>query len=59
MVMIGNTTVQPMYAGPQGQYPGLDQVNVILPIALRGSSLVSVTVAADGVQSNPVQLSIQ
>jgi len=59
MVMIGNTAVQPLYAGPQGQYPGLDQVNVVLPIALRGSGLVSVTVAADGVQSNPVQLSIQ
>jgi uncharacterized protein (TIGR03437 family) len=59
MAMIGNTAVQPLYAGPQGQYPGLDQVNVVLPIALRGSGLVSVTVAADGVQSNPVQLSIQ
>lgn len=58
-VTIGNTTVQPLYTGPQGQYPGLDQVNVLLPISLRGSGHVDVTVTADGVKSNPVQLSIQ
>jgi uncharacterized protein (TIGR03437 family) len=56
---IGNITLQPSYAGPQGQYPGLDQVNFGLPLNLRGSGLVNVTVTADGVTSNAVQLSIQ
>lgn len=58
-VSIGNTLVQPAYAGPQGQYPGLDQVNFLLPLILRGSGLVNVTVTADGVVSNVVQLNIQ
>ena len=56
---IGNTDVQPTYAGPQGQYPGLDQVNLPLSLNLRGSGLVSVTVTADGIASNTVQLNIQ
>ena len=59
MVNIGNTSVQPSYAGPQGQYPGLDQVNFPLSLNLRGGGLVNVTVTADGVTSNAVQLDIQ
>jgi uncharacterized protein (TIGR03437 family) len=58
-VTIGSTVVQPLYAGPQGQYPGLDQVNFGLPLSLRGAGLVNITVTADGVVSNPVQLSIR
>ena len=58
-VNIGNMTVQPSYAGPQPQNPGLDQVNVPLPISLRGAGTVNVTVTVDGVTSNAVQLAIQ
>jgi uncharacterized protein (TIGR03437 family) len=58
-VNIAATTVQPSYAGPQGQTPGLDQVNFPLSLGLRGSGLVNVTVTADGVTSNAVQLLIQ
>jgi uncharacterized protein (TIGR03437 family) len=58
-VVVGTTSVQPTYAGPQPQIPGLDQVNVPLPLSLRGSGLVNVTVSADGVVSNPVQINIQ
>jgi uncharacterized protein (TIGR03437 family) len=58
-VNVGNTVVQPTYAGPQGQVPGLDQLNFPLPLNLRGSGLVNVTLNAGGVTSNPVQLSIQ
>jgi uncharacterized protein (TIGR03437 family) len=58
-VTIGNTTVQPVYAGPQVQTPGLDQVNVPLPLSLRGAGLVNVTVTVDGVTSNAVQIDIQ
>jgi len=58
-VTIGTTTVQPIYAGPQVQTPGLDQVNVPLPISLRGSGLVNVTVTVNGVKSNAVQINIQ
>ena len=59
VVAIGSTKVQPTYAGPQPQIPGLDQVNVPLPLTLRGSGLVNVTVAVEGVVSNAVQINIQ
>lgn len=58
-VQIGSVTVAPSYAGPQPQTPGLDQVNVPLPISLRGAGTVNVTVTVDGVMSNPVQIAIQ
>ena len=38
-VKIGDTVVQPTYAGPQVQIPGLDQVNVLLPVSLQGSDI--------------------
>ena len=58
-VNIGGQTVQPLYAGAQMQYPGLDQINVPLPLSLRGAGLVNVTVAVDGVASNAVQIAIR
>lgn len=59
VVQIGSVQVKPAYAGPQGVVPGLDQVNVALPLSLRGSGMVSITVKAGGVTSNPVKVSIQ
>jgi uncharacterized protein (TIGR03437 family) len=58
-VNVGTVQIQPLYAGTQGQYPGLDQVNFGLPLTLRGAGLVNVTITADGVTSNLVQLAIQ
>jgi uncharacterized protein (TIGR03437 family) len=40
------------YAGPQGQYPGLDQVNVELPRSLAGAGPVDVTARVEGVAAN-------
>lgn len=45
-------TVPVVYAGPQSEVPGLDQVNLLLPLSLAGSGLSSVVVTADGVASN-------
>jgi uncharacterized protein (TIGR03437 family) len=59
VVTIGSTTIKPTYAGPQMEVPGLDQVNVPLPLTLRGAGLVNVTVTVDGVPSNAVQINIQ
>jgi len=63
---LGNVTVQmgtvaaaPIYAGSQGQFAGLDQINVGLPLSLRGAGEISVTVTADGVTSNPVKISVK
>jgi uncharacterized protein (TIGR03437 family) len=58
-VTIGSVTLTPTYAGPQGQFPGLDQLNVALVLGLRRAGEVNVTVTADGVTSNPVKISIQ
>jgi uncharacterized protein (TIGR03437 family) len=57
-VTIGTVTVSPIYAGPQPQFPGLDQVNVPLPLSLRGAGIVNVTVTVDGVTSNAVKIEV-
>jgi len=58
-VTIGATKVQPTFAGAQPSIPGLDQINVPLPLNLRGSGPANVTVTVDGVVSNAVQIAIQ
>lgn len=57
-VNIGNLTLDPLYAGPQSTYPGLDQINVGLPISLRGSGEVQVSVTIGNQTSNTVTISI-
>jgi len=56
---IGETTAQVLYAGPQGGWPGLDQLNIVVPRSLAGSGKVYVTISADGKVSNPVYVTIQ
>ena len=55
---IGDVTVPVEYAGAQGQFVGLDQINILLPQNLRGKGLVNVTVTIDGKTTNPVQINI-
>lgn len=55
-VSIGRENVTPLYAGPQGQYPGFDQMNVQLSRSLAGAGVVDVVVTVDGVASNTVQI---
>lgn len=57
-VTIGGMSFPALYAGPQSQFPGLDQVNVPLALSLRGAGVVNVTVTVDGVTSNPVKIDI-
>lgn len=58
-VTIAGIPVPVLYAGPQGDFPGLDQVNVPLILSLRGAGLADVIVTADGAASNAVQISVQ
>jgi len=58
-LMIGNQTLPVVYAGPQGQYEGMDQMNVQLPSSLAGAGVVNVVATVDGVSSNVVQIQIQ
>lgn len=58
----GNGAASASYAGPQGEYPGLDQVNVPIPPSLAGQGRVTVELTIrSGPQftANPVQLAFQ
>src|SRR5206468_2951328 len=58
-VTIGDVDVPVLYAGPHPTWPGMDKVDVPLPLALRGKGLVDVVVTADGAMSNAVQINVQ
>lgn len=58
-VGIGGTQVPVTYAGAQGQFAGLDQVNVRLPGSLRGKGEADLIVTADGVAANTVRIGIR
>jgi uncharacterized protein (TIGR03437 family) len=56
---IGGINAEVFYAGPQGDFIGLDQVNVHLPRSLAGHGEVNITMTADGVPANPVTISVK
>lgn len=58
-VRVGNTAGQVSFAGAQGQFFGLDQVNVLLPHSLAGSGTVNVVLAVAGKAANTVTVDIQ
>jgi large repetitive protein len=58
-VSINGTTYTPTFAGAQGTYAGLDQINVLLPASLAGSGAVTVTVTVDGTVSNAGTIAFQ
>lgn len=47
------------YAGPQGQYVGLDQVNVRLPRSLLVGGEVDLVLSVDGKAANPVRIHVR
>jgi uncharacterized protein (TIGR03437 family) len=56
---VGNTPCQVAFAGAQGTYFGLDQVDVELPHSLAGSGTVNVVITAAGETANTVTVDIQ
>ena len=58
-VTIKNASVPVQYAGPSPNFAGLDQVNVAMPLSLRGSGESNVVVTVDGQTSNTVMINIQ
>ena len=58
-VTIGGVPAQVQYAGTQGGFAGLDQINVLVPPSLAGKGAVMIQVTANGVAANPVNISIQ
>jgi uncharacterized protein (TIGR03437 family) len=56
---VHGTSVPVDYAGPQGPFLGLDQINIELPLALKGSGQSEVVVTASGHKANTVLIDIQ
>ena len=56
---IGGTDAAIAYAGAQGTFAGLDQMNVELPRSLAGKGEVAVVFSADGKPANAVTLSFR
>lgn len=56
-VRIAGIEVEPFYSGPQGQFIGLDQINLALPQGLPGGP-VDLLLTAAGRASNHVQLEL-
>jgi uncharacterized protein (TIGR03437 family) len=58
-VMFGNTAGTVLYTGPQGTWPGLDQINVLIPKSLEGAGNISVVLSVAGMTANTVNFTIQ
>jgi uncharacterized protein (TIGR03437 family) len=55
---IGGVAAEVTGAVPQGQYPGLDQVNVRLPRSLAGKGEVNIALTVDGKAANTVTVRV-
>lgn len=58
-VTINGISLPVQYAGAQGTYPGLDQVNVPLSVNLQGAGVANVVLTVDGQTANTVTVTIQ
>ncbi len=55
-VTIGGQECEVLYAGPQGEFAGLDQVNVRLPRSLKGRDELEIMLTVDGKRANTVTI---
>ena len=56
---IGGIPIPVLFAGAQGEYPGLDQVNLELGPALRGMGETDLILTADGQPANAVRIHVR
>ena len=56
--VIGGIVTTVEFSGPAPGFTGLDQVNLRLPVSLRGRGIVDVTLVVDGVSSNPISINL-
>ncbi len=56
---VGGMAAALLYIGAQPQYPGLDQVNLVVPHALAGAGEVPVVLTVDGQTANVVNVSLK
>jgi uncharacterized protein (TIGR03437 family) len=55
---IGGESVDVLFAGPQGEFPGLDQVNLSLPQTLHAEGETDVILTVDGQAANKVRVNL-
>ena len=58
-VTAGGVSLPVSYAGPQSQFPGEDQIDVLLPQSLAGKGDVTIQVTVDGQAANPGHVTIK
>jgi uncharacterized protein (TIGR03437 family) len=58
-VTAGGVSLLVSYAGPQSQFPGEDQIDVLLPQSLAGKGDVVIQVTVDGQAANPGHVTIK
>lgn len=58
-VIIGGVRIAVEYAGSQSEFPGLDQINAVIPQALAGRGEVEVTVTVGNKSANPVRILVR
>jgi uncharacterized protein (TIGR03437 family) len=58
-VTVGGMPATVQYAGRQGEYAGLDQVNALLPGGMSGRGEVDVILTVDGQAANAVKVNIK
>ncbi|HKD09024.1 MAG TPA: alkaline phosphatase family protein [Bryobacteraceae bacterium] len=58
-VTIGGESATVTYHGAQSTYPGLDQINVLIPPNLKGRGRVDVVATVNGQASNPLWIMLQ
>ncbi len=56
---IGGTNIPVQFAGPQGEFVGLDQINILLSRSLIGRGEVDLVLTADGKSSNTMRINIK
>ncbi len=57
--LMGGASVDVLYAGPQNDFVGLDQINLPIPRSLAGRGNVDIVLTVDGKQSNTVRINIR
>jgi len=56
---VGGVAAEVLYAGPQSQFAGLDQVNLRLPASIAGRGLMELRLTVDGRPANPVTIQVR
>ena len=58
-ISLGGTNITPTFAGAQGSFAGLDQINFQIPTSFAGKGAVDLIVTVDGKAANTVKVNIK